>query len=85
MARVRGQAYGQTDKPMALGEFADFFLRAWPLIAVLEMKFEGDEEGALDFFTADSDFYPEFDRICRQRVHAYFAADESESDAEVDG
>ena len=82
---LQGPSDAQTDKPMALGKFADFFLRAWPLIDVLEMNFEGDEEGAMDFFSADSDFYPEFDRLCRQRMHAHFAADESGSGVEVDG
>lgn len=82
---LQGPGEAQTDKPMALGEFADFFLGAWPLIDVLEMNFEGDQEGAMDFFSADSDFYPDFDRLCRQRVHAHFSADEPESDVEVDG
>ena len=75
---LQGPGEAQTDKPMALGEFADFFLGAWPLIDVLEMNFEGDQEGAMDFFSADSDFYPDFDRLCRLRVHAHFSA-------EVDG
>lgn len=82
---MQGPDEAQTDKPLALGELADFFLRAWPLIDVLEMNFEGDEDGAMDFFSADSVFYPEFDRHCRQRVHAHFSADESESDVEVNG
>lgn len=81
---LQGPDEAQTDKPMALGEFVDLFLTAWPLIDVLEMNFEGDEEGAMDFFSADSDFYPEFNRLCRQRVQAHFAADDSESDVEVD-
>ena len=76
---LQGPDEAQTDKPMALGEIADFFLRAWPLVDVLEMNFEGDEEGAMDFFSADSDFYPDFDRLCRQRVHAHFSAGEPTS------
>ena len=61
-----------TTVPMALGEFAEFFLTAWPLIEVLEMNCPDDVEGALGFFSATSDFYPELDRLCRQRVREHF-------------
>lgn len=64
----------QTIEPMKLGEFAGFFVTAWPLIEVLEMNFEDDVEGALDFFSADSDFYPALDSLCRQRVRDHFRA-----------
>lgn len=66
----------RTDRPMTLGEFADFFLTAWPLIDVLEMNFDRDLEGALDFFSADSDFYPGLDHLCRKRVCAHFPDEE---------
>ena len=69
-------AEAQTDKPMTLGEFADFFLRAWPLIDLLDMYFENDQSGALDFFSADSEFYPDFDSLCRQRALEHFTNDE---------
>ena len=68
----------RTDKPMSLGEFADFFLRAWPLFDVLHMNFEGDWEGAMDFFSVDSDFYLDLDQLYRQRVRAHFQAPEQE-------
>ena len=58
--------------PMTLGEFAEFFLTAWPLIDVLEMNYEDNVDGALGFFSADSDFYPDLDRLCRQRVREHF-------------
>jgi hypothetical protein len=61
-----------TTAPMTLGEFTDFFLKVWPLLDVLEMNFEDDPEARLNFFSADSDFYPDFDRLCRQRVIARF-------------
>ena len=57
-----------TDKPMTLGEFVDFFLHAWPLLDVLEMNFESDLERSLEFFRGESDFYPDFDSLCRRRV-----------------
>ncbi len=78
---LQGRPEAQTTQPMTLGEFTDFFLRAWPLIDVLEMNFEGDQAGALGFFSADSEFYPDLDRLCRQRVRKHFPDDEPEWDA----
>lgn len=69
---LQGPSEATTTAPMTLGEFADFFLTAWPLIEVLEMNYEDDVDGALGFFSADSDFYPELDRLCRQRVREHF-------------
>ena len=60
------------DKPLTLGEFADFFLDSWRLIDVLDSSFEGDLDGSLEFFTAESDFYPDFDWLCRTRVVEHF-------------
>ncbi|MBK6008749.1 hypothetical protein JJB11_21840 [Ramlibacter ginsenosidimutans] len=61
----------RTNQPMTLGVFAEFFLRAWSLVDVLEMNFEGDCASALDFFSAEN-FYPDFDLLCRQRVRDHF-------------
>jgi hypothetical protein len=69
---LQGPSETTTTAPMTLGEFADFFLTAWPLIDVLEMNYEDDVDGALGFFSADSDFYPGLDRLCRQRVLSHF-------------
>lgn len=80
---LQGTTETRTDKPMTLGEFADFFLGAWPLLDVLEMNFEGDRDASLDFFTAESEFYPDFDRLCRQRVMEHFPAREDESDEDA--
>jgi hypothetical protein len=79
---LQGETSARTDKPMTLGEFAEFFLRAWPLIEVLESNFEDDLERSLDFFSADSEFYPDFDRLCRQRVVKHFAAQKDANDAQ---
>jgi hypothetical protein len=79
---LQGTAEARTDRPMTLGEFADFFLGAWPLIDVLEMNFENDRAASLDFFSAESEFYPYLDRLCRQRVIAHFPEPEEEDDAE---
>ncbi len=80
---LQGTRETRTDKAMTLGEFADFFLGAWPLIDVLEMNFEGDRDASLDFFTAESEFYPDFDGLCRQRVTEHFPAREDESDEDA--
>jgi hypothetical protein len=69
---LQGTTEARTDKPMTLGEFADFFLEAWPLVDVLEMNFENDSSMSLDFFYAESAFYPDFDRLCRLRMIEHF-------------
>jgi hypothetical protein len=79
---LQGTTEARTDKPMTLGEFADFFLGAWSLLDVLEMNFENDLDGSLDFFTAESEFYPDFDSLCRQRVIEHFPESEKEDDAQ---
>ena len=69
---MQGPSEAITSAPMTLGEFAAFFLTAWPLIEVLEMNYEDDVDGALEFFSVDSDFYPELDLLCQQRVREHF-------------
>jgi hypothetical protein len=69
---LQGPSEATTTAPMTLGEFAEFFLTAWPLIEVLEANYEDDVEGALGFFSAESDFYPELERLCRKRVREHF-------------
>lgn len=46
------------------------------------MNFENDLDGSLDFFTAEPEFYPEFDSLCRWRAIEHFAEPEEEDDAE---
>jgi hypothetical protein len=70
------------DGETLLGEFADFFLGAWPLLDVLEYNFEGDQAASLNFFSVDSEFYPALDRLCRKRVIERFPAPEREDDTE---
>ncbi len=70
---LEGPAETESGQPLTLGELADFFLTAWPLLDVLERNFEGDRDSSLDFFVAESDFYPQFDALCRQRVVEHFA------------
>jgi hypothetical protein len=77
---LTGPSEMTSEKPLTLGEMADFFLGAWSLIDVLEMNFEEDMESALGFFTAKSDFYPNFDKLCRQRVAEAFPEPERGDD-----
>jgi len=62
-----------TKSPMTLEELVSFFMKAWPLVEVLDMNFGDDEDGAFDFFSASSDFYPEFSRLVNKRVAEHFA------------
>ncbi|MDP2325742.1 MAG: hypothetical protein Q8N51_17180 [Gammaproteobacteria bacterium] len=58
--------------PLSLEELTEFFLGAWPLMDVLEMNYEGDLDGMLGFFWADSAFYPALDALLRERVEEAF-------------
>ena len=70
-------------RPLTFLEFTDFFLNAWNLLDCLEWNFEDDLDGALGFFSATSEFYPEFDDLCRLRAvenhgQLYPASDDDE-------
>jgi len=80
---LEGPSGTESTRPLTLGELADFFLTAWPLLDVLEMNFEGDPDASLGFFVAESDFYPEFDALCRERVVEHFADSAEEDQADV--
>jgi hypothetical protein len=58
----------QSKLPLTLGELETFFMGAWPLYAVLEMNFSDETEAMLRFFKAKSEFYPDLNRLLRQRV-----------------
>lgn len=63
----------RTKLPMTLGLLTDYLLKTCPLITVLDVNcFDTVDEG-LAFFTAQSAFYPEFARLCEERVRAYYA------------
>ncbi len=62
-----------SSQPLTLGEFTDFFLNSWRLTDCLISNFDDDLEKSLAFFVAESNFYPDFDRLCRQRVVQVFA------------
>jgi len=68
-------------KPLSLGDMTDFFLEAWSLIDVLEMNFENDLDSALGFFSAKSEFYPDFHTLCQERVIEAFP-DQNDEDGD---
>lgn len=76
---LQGETTREASGPLTLGELYDFFTNAWPFHEVLDMNFEGDTEAMLDFFRAESDFYPQLDLLCRLRVVEAFPLVEEES------
>lgn len=77
---LQGETTREASGPLTLGELYDFFTSAWPFHEVLDMNFEGDTEAMLDFFRAESDFYPQLDALCRARVVEAFPVVEEESE-----
>ncbi len=67
---LTGDNERSSDKPLSLGELYAFFTATWPLMELLEMNYEGNLEGKLDFFSGRSEFYDEFDALLRERVRA---------------
>jgi hypothetical protein len=74
------KARRKSELPLTLGELYDFFTGAWRLHQVLDMNFQGDVEGMLGFFVAESDFYPDLDALCRQRVLEAFAQEDEDEE-----
>jgi hypothetical protein len=60
-------------KPLTMGKMIDFFIKAWNLMNCLEGNFDQDVEEMLGFFNAESEFYPCFDQILRERVLKRFS------------
>ena len=67
---LSGDNERSSDTPLSLGELYAFFTATWPLMELLEMNYEGNLEGKLDFFSGRSEFYDEFDAVLRERVCA---------------
>jgi len=65
----------RSDEPLTLSELYGFFMGAWPLFDVLEMNFSDDLNSMMEFFVADSAFYPELDALCREHLAAAFPQD----------
>ena len=74
-----------SNKPLTMGAMIQFFTTAWSLMDCLECNFDDDVEGMLSFLTAESEFYPCFDQILRERVHERLPHRELEYNMEEDG
>lgn len=55
-------------KPITMGEMIVFFLKSWNLFECLDFNYEDDTKGKLDFFTAESEYYPYFGTTLREMV-----------------
>ncbi len=77
---LEGKTTCESTQPLTLGELYDFFTSAWAFHEVLDINFEGDAGRMLDFFVAESDFYPQLDALCRVRVMEAFPMLEEESE-----
>lgn len=84
---LQGPADAKTTAPMTLLELHDFFMKAWPLVEVLDMNFENDLNGAMSFYSVDSKFYPELEDLIDERVQEFYAetyGDDEDEDEEDD-
>ncbi len=61
--------------PLTLGELEKFFNGAWSIFEVLESNFADDgydlDEMQSFVVSVDSSFYPEIDRLYRERIEAW--------------
>jgi hypothetical protein len=70
----------ESPQPLTLSELCDFFFTVWPFLDVLEMNFEDDLDGALNFFTVDSNFYPKFSDLCSELVIDHYSNSDIENE-----
>jgi hypothetical protein len=84
---LSGRSTRTSLKPLTLGELESFFTGAWSIFDVLEANFGGsgrDEDEMQAFVVAiESEFYPELDRLYRERI-AIWAAGQRANEAEGD-
>lgn len=79
---LEGKATRDSMKPLTLEALHDLLTGVRGLHGILEANFEGDVESMLGFFVAESDFYPQLDALCRQRVVEAFPEQEEEDEEE---
>ena len=61
-------------RPLTLGKLLDFMFRAHHFFEMLEMNFPEELEERLDFFTGESEFYPEFhDALVEKTIEDFFS------------
>ena len=66
-ATLTGPAIRTFEKPLTLGELVEFLDSAWPIVAVLEMGFEGNLRYKLGCFEVESGFYPQINALYKRR------------------
>jgi len=67
---LSGKTTRLSTQPLTLGELTEFFLKAWPLQAVLDVN-DMEEEEAQRFVRPSSAFYPSFGSLIRQKIREW--------------
>ena len=84
---LSGRARRTSRRPLALGDLETFFNSAWSLYVSLDANFSDDGydvDEMQEFVSAESEFYPEFERLYRLRI-ARWAAEQNAKCARVPG
>ena len=55
-------------RPLTMGTMMEFFLTSWNLFTCLDCNYEDDLQRKLNFFNAESEYYPYFDDTLREQV-----------------
>jgi hypothetical protein len=79
---LSGDNETESKLPLTLDELERFFMGSWSLYEVLEMNFFDETESMLGFFVAKSEFYPDLDRLLRERVVEQFPLREGDGEEE---
>ncbi len=74
------EPYGQSETPMTLEAFTAFVVEKWGLDGIVNDNFFGTVQEALDFFWAESYFYPDLDRMLRHVTLELFPEREVDED-----
>ena len=74
------EPYGQSETPMTLEAFTAFVVEKWGLDGIVNDNFFGTVQEALDFFWAESYFYPDLDRMLRHATLELFPEREVDED-----
>ncbi len=63
-----GRSQRTSLKPLTMGELLSFLLGAWDLHCCLQANFDDDLDGMLEFFSAESEYYPRLHEAVQQLV-----------------
>lgn len=74
------EPYGQSETSMTLEAFTAFVVEKWGLDGIVNDNFFGTVQEALDFFWAESYFYPDLDRMLRHVTLELFPEREVDED-----